>query len=362
MSHLVSIVINNFNYARYLPAAIDSALGQDHAPLEVVVVDDGSTDESREVITAYGDRVRPVFKQNGGAASALNAGFAASAGDIVMFLDADDYLNPSAASKVLQACTDTCAKVQYRLSIVDKDGNHRGVDPPLDTPMPNGDVVPQLLRTGRYTTPVTTGNAYRRSVLDQVMPIPEAEFTLSADAFLNLVSPFYGVVVSLDEELGNYRLHGANRWAFSGGVTAAGLRSRVQHDLVRERFLKETAETHGHAVPPDLSLNDWHHVLHRLSLLRLDRPQHPVPSDSRIKLVRAGLAAIKHGSGLSALERAFYGAFLVAMGILPRRLAAPLVGWVLASRPKPRWVRFLLRTARQSLSALQRLRGGRSAG
>ena len=89
---LVSIIINNYNYARFLRAAIDSALGQSYASIEVLVVDDGSTDQSRAIIDSYGDRVKSILKKNGGQASALNAGFAQCQGDIVIFLDADDVL------------------------------------------------------------------------------------------------------------------------------------------------------------------------------------------------------------------------------------------------------------------------------
>ncbi|MBA3924582.1 MAG: glycosyltransferase, partial [Nostocaceae cyanobacterium] len=88
---LVSILINNYNYERFLREAIDSASLQTYSPVEVVVVDDGSGDNSRELIASYGEQIVSVFKQNGGQASAFNAGFAASHGEIVCFLDADDY-------------------------------------------------------------------------------------------------------------------------------------------------------------------------------------------------------------------------------------------------------------------------------
>src|SRR5262249_16939261 len=68
-------IADTHNYGRSLPQAIDSALAQTYPRTEVIVVDDGSTDGSREIIAAYGDRVRPVLKANGGQASAFNAGF-----------------------------------------------------------------------------------------------------------------------------------------------------------------------------------------------------------------------------------------------------------------------------------------------
>lgn len=99
-----SIVITNFNYGRFLADAIDSALAQDH-PVEVVVVDDGSTDNSREVLARYHGRVTPVLKKNEGMASALNAGFQASCGDPVIFLDADDVLLGSALATASERMT-----------------------------------------------------------------------------------------------------------------------------------------------------------------------------------------------------------------------------------------------------------------
>ena len=140
---LVSIIINNYNYGRYLAQAIDSALSQTSAPVEVVVVDDGSTDNSREVIGGYGDQIAPVFKENGGQASAVNVGFAQSHGEVAIFLDADDILLPMAAGRVSEvfAARPGIAKVQYRMSVVDAQGRETGVlRPPPHIPLQSGDL------------------------------------------------------------------------------------------------------------------------------------------------------------------------------------------------------------------------------
>ncbi len=98
---LATIAINNYNYGEFLPEAIDSALNQTYPHKEVVVVDDGSTDNSLEIIAGYGDKIVPVLKENGGQASAFNAGFTASRGDVVFLLDADDLFLPNKVAEVM---------------------------------------------------------------------------------------------------------------------------------------------------------------------------------------------------------------------------------------------------------------------
>ena len=104
---LVSIIINNYNYEAFLAQAMESALAQTYTPVEVVVVDDGSVDNSRAVIERYAaqykGRVIPVLKENGGQASALNAGVLASQVDIICFLDADDIYLPEKVAETVAA-------------------------------------------------------------------------------------------------------------------------------------------------------------------------------------------------------------------------------------------------------------------
>src|SRR5918994_1808682 len=108
---MASIIIDNYNYGRFLEEAIDSALDQTYSDTEVIVVDDGSTDDSREIIDGYGDRIIPVFKENGGQASAFNVGFELSRGEVVFFLDADDRFFPTTVEETMGVFGSGIAKV-----------------------------------------------------------------------------------------------------------------------------------------------------------------------------------------------------------------------------------------------------------
>ncbi len=91
---LVSVVIPTHNYGRYVCDAVESVLAQTYAPLEIVVVDDGSTDETPQVLVRFGSRIRSIRLPGRGVAEARNTGLQASSGDLVVFLDADDLLLP----------------------------------------------------------------------------------------------------------------------------------------------------------------------------------------------------------------------------------------------------------------------------
>ena len=92
--HMVSVIIPAFNAEKYVTAAVDSVLAQTYPALECIVVDDGSTDRTVEIVMAYGERVRYVHQPNAGRSAARNRGISAATGEYVNFLDADDYLAP----------------------------------------------------------------------------------------------------------------------------------------------------------------------------------------------------------------------------------------------------------------------------
>ncbi|MBX3437092.1 MAG: glycosyltransferase [Planctomycetaceae bacterium] len=95
----VSIIIPCFNAERFIGEAVESALGQAYAPLEVVVIDDGSTDGSINVLRSYGDRIRWETGPNRGACAARNRGIELAQGELIQFLDADDLLDSEKLSR-----------------------------------------------------------------------------------------------------------------------------------------------------------------------------------------------------------------------------------------------------------------------
>ncbi len=210
----VSIIINNFNYGRFLRSAIDSAIMQIYAHTEVIVVDDGSTDDSRYIISSYGSKITPVFKPNGGQASALNAGFAVCRGDIVIFLDADDILYPEAVANVVPLMQATSvSKVHWPLWVMDAGGEITSETRPPQVP-PEGDFRQQVLERGpsNVASSPTSGNAWSRSFLQKILPIPDnlAYYRFCADEYLYTLAPVFGRVRTIAEPQGCYRIHGSS--------------------------------------------------------------------------------------------------------------------------------------------------------
>jgi glycosyltransferase involved in cell wall biosynthesis len=248
---LVSIIINNYNYGRYLDDAIDSALCQTHSNVEIVVVDDGSTDDSRAIIASYERRIIPVLKENAGMASTYNAGLAASGGDLVLFLDSDDVLLPSAAEQAaVRATGKPVTKVHWPLRVIDALGRPTRRVVPQRT-LEEGDLRERVVRLGpdSYASPPTTGNAWSRRFLENVLPVPEAEFRQHADVYLTTLAPLFGPIAKVAEPLGCYRVHGQNDYACRS-VAERNERNLSVYDY-RCRALSKYLGTLGMVVPPD---------------------------------------------------------------------------------------------------------------
>ncbi len=320
---LVSIVINNHNYGRFIHDAIDSALHQLYPTIEVIVVDDGSTDDSRDVIASYGNRIVAVLKECGGQASALNAGFALSHGDIVIFLDADDVLLPRTVERVAYTFRSNprLAKVSYRLAVVDTSGMPTGaVTPSRSARMPQGDMRNQVLNCpDDIPWPETSGNAFSAAVLREVMPVPEDVYPICADYYLSNVSALFLPVVSLEQAGGYHRRHGSNLHTVKGldlEQTRRIISLTIATHAYIELFVKRLGLTWTRARPYRLLSVSF--VAHRLISLRLDPSHHPISDDTALRLLWQGLIAGMLHSQSSFAKRMLYVAWVMLVAVIPK--------------------------------------------
>lgn len=99
MNKSVSVIIPAFNAAKYLAEALDSALAQTYLPVEILLIDDGSTDNTAGIVKKYGDKIRYFYQENQGIGAARNTGVHLAEGDYISFLDADDYWTPDKLEK-----------------------------------------------------------------------------------------------------------------------------------------------------------------------------------------------------------------------------------------------------------------------
>jgi glycosyltransferase involved in cell wall biosynthesis len=347
-SPLVSIVINNFNYERFVGDAIDSALNQTYHPIEIIVVDDGSTDGSRDVIARYGDRIVAILQPNGGQISAVNAGVAAASGEIIFILDSDDALRSQAAQEVVAAWQPGCSKIQFQLAVVDGDGRWSdSIFPSYPADLTPQRILEQALATGLYPCPPSSGNAYGHAFLERIMPLRIGRRHWP-DGPINSVAPLYGEVILLNSVLGYYRIHGNNAWS-QGDLRPDCFVDYIAHDLTRLNFMRHHAEQRGYRIVEDPLDRAVEHLQYRLASLKLQPERHPIPADTLTGLVRRAYRSLSALEPRLSIRFALLGWFVVVAGA-PRPLARTLIALRYVPAQRPRLLRQLLHILRRQRS------------
>ena len=217
-SPLVSVLINNHNYGRFLSAAIDSVLNQTYTNFEIVVVDDGSTDNSREIVASYGEKVISVFKQNGGQDSAFNVGFERSKGDIICFLDADDVFVPTKLAQIVDVFNHHFQADWCFHSLLLKDlrtqqplGRTRAFPKKLQDESCDCDFRRGMRRGWLPFYPASTsGLCFRRRLLNRILPMPETFVSTSADRYVRMAALGLAPGYYVAEDLTIQGIHGSN--------------------------------------------------------------------------------------------------------------------------------------------------------
>lgn len=232
---LVSVVVPSFNHARYLRECVDSVLSQDHPAVELIVVDDGSTDGSLDLLKSYGDRLRLLQQQGGRQARARNLALAVARGELVAFLDSDDRWRPGRLSAAVAAfrAQPQAALVWADHAFIDADGRPQGERRWVS---PGGDFR-RLLIAGNPICNATV--TVRRDVLDQIGGFNEAAPRVCDGAAWTQIAARGHRFVHLPQVLLDYRLHGGNDSARFAPMThdrdtalLAAAQAYVQHGVV----------------------------------------------------------------------------------------------------------------------------------
>lgn len=223
-----TVLINTYNYGKYVEEAVSSVIAQDFPAeeREILVVDDGSTDDTEVRLRKFGEAIRYFKKPNGGQASAFNFGFARARGNVIALLDADDLWLPAKLGRVYEEFQrhPDAGMVYHRVHLWD--GAADISEDPYFIAV-SGRVTENRRLLLQYPMVGTSCLAFRREALKQLLPVPEA-LRLQADAYLTALVIFVAPVAAVTEFLAKYRVHGENLFQINVGTgSVAKIESRI---------------------------------------------------------------------------------------------------------------------------------------
>jgi glycosyltransferase involved in cell wall biosynthesis len=274
---LVSVVVGNFNYGRFVREAITSVLEQTYPNVEIIVIDDGSTDNSRDVIDTFGEKLRKVYIPNGGQSNVFDLGLRLSRGEIVCMLDSDDFFYPNKIQRVVEMYA-KMPDAHYVFHAVSRIEGERTYPGPESINAESRMIGKNITRV--FTAPPTTGTTYRRSLLERIFPIPSVA-PMGADNFTKFAAMSLERGYYSTEALGVLRIHGSNH-----GSMGMPIAKRLNHDTaialaLHQKFpqfdcierLMAIAYSRAWIVKPDDStiamLNEYRASLSTVQRLRL---------------------------------------------------------------------------------------------
>jgi glycosyltransferase involved in cell wall biosynthesis len=354
----LSVIIANYNYRDFVGAAISSALAVDWPDKEVIIVDDASTDDSRSVIDGFGGEVAAFFRPKAYQLGAHVFGFEQSTGDVIIFLDADDLLEPDVMLEVAKVWRPGVSKVQYRMNLIDATGSQLGTAIP-QFPMKNDPTKVRRIhrRTMAYTTPPGSGNAYSREFVRAVFamalvpsgqiagdahPSEPGEATLRAsDAPLLTLAPILGDVLTIRKPLARYRIHGANDGALLY-LDPAKFRNRLRQDVQMARLFATVSQRLQLPAAHDPLSRSFNHLQYRFASLLVEPSAHPFPADTVMGIgCRLISAAITYPQ-TPLRDRTILLVWVLACALVPSYQRRNLVLWRFAAASRPAVIRTLL--------------------
>jgi glycosyltransferase involved in cell wall biosynthesis len=243
----VSVLVNTYNHERFIAQALQSVLNQDFPAdqMEIIVVDDGSTDATPQVLQPFLPKICYIRKQNGGQVSAFNASLAEAHGDIFAFLDGDDWWASNKLSAVVAAFENnpSVACVGHAYNEVDENSRIVGTMVPTSNHMSLENRRIAQISSSLRVFLGTSRFAIRRGVLEKTLPVP-ADLPFFDNFIFSQAVAISGAVL-LPDPLCYYRLHSRNLYASSSA-------SRANSDgLLRTKYRLVSALLQH--LPPRLS-------------------------------------------------------------------------------------------------------------
>jgi glycosyltransferase involved in cell wall biosynthesis len=270
---LVSIIMSNYNYARFLSEAVESVLRQTYPRFELIICDDGSTDHSRaliESLAARDSRVQTIFKSNSGQAAAWNMAYGYASGEIICFLDSDDTYHPAKLEKVVDTFVrnPNAGLVCHRVRHISETGKPFGVPFPRD--IDTGWLAQDALERGGWRHwPQTAGFCLRRAVADRLFPLPP-HLTGFGDAYIQGVTQFLTELAAPHDPLAYYRMHEGNDSGSAKPTIASVAKvlegTSIALEAIRAFVSAEFGDTLAERFRPDGFRSYWeyHLALHVL--------------------------------------------------------------------------------------------------
>jgi len=235
---LFSVIMPSYNYEQFIEEAISSVLNQSYPNWELIICDDGSTDDSREIIRRFAgeeERVSLIEQANSGVSTALNTAYAACNGEIVCILDADDVLHHDKMKDVVRRCQESpqAGFIIHTMRVIDNAGNTL-YQLPRSGQFEEGWLADDVVRRGgRWRSMPASALCFRRTVADLLFPLPVDSLASMADAYLYMLAPLLTEVAFIDKPLADYRLHGSN---MTGSLAFSAAHS--------EKFIKGMERVH----------------------------------------------------------------------------------------------------------------------
>lgn len=243
---LLSVLVDTYNHEKFIEQAIVSVLEQDFPKqdVEILTVDDGSTDQTAELLKKFEPRIRNLQKNNGGQASAFNLGIPECRGEVIAFLDGDDWWAPNKLALFSEAfqANPSVGLIGSSITEVLAGGVQRS-ELVRDSPRFRIDSLAGA-RTFRMRKSFlgTSRMAYRVDLLRRIGRVPEA-LVIEADEFLFTLGSVFSEVLILREPLTFYRIQGQNLFQIGDGNKNASLRKHnvicALHEALRRRFAEE---------------------------------------------------------------------------------------------------------------------------